>query len=100
MMNQQELNDTFTLIDFPEIEANRYYIRYDGEIFDNKEIKFITSNDIIYLNGVNNNLLYYRKNELLLKVFLGSIYGDDCNFIINTISKDNIENIKDLELYI
>lgn len=93
---------TFTLIETDNIESGRYYIRFDGEIFDDKKMKFLSYDkihDFIYLEDINGNLIHYIRKELMLKVFVSSFYGADNTVKINTIS-GKIYNVKDLELYL
>lgn len=77
-MNSRDLDGTYREIILDNIEREKYYINLAGEVFNNEEIIFMDlfDDDIIKLEDINGNFVYYNKMELVLKTFIPSIYTD------------------------
>lgn len=77
-MNSRDLDGTYREIILDNIEREKYYINLVGEVFNNEEIVFMDlfDDDIIKLEDINGNFVYYNKMELVLKTFIPSIYTD------------------------
>lgn len=76
-MNSRDLDGTYREIVLDNIKREKYYINLAGDIFDNEEILFIDDYEeeyIIKLEDIYGNFVYYNKMELVLRVFVPSIY--------------------------
>lgn len=75
-MDSRDLDGTYKEIILDNIEREKYYINLAGEVFNNEEIVFMDlfDDDIIKLEDIHGNFVYYNKMELVLKTFVPSIY--------------------------
>lgn len=78
-MTSRDLDGTYREIILDNIKREKYYINLAGEVFDNEDILFIDEFEdgyIIKLEDKYGNFVYYNKMELVLRVFVPSIYND------------------------
>lgn len=81
------------------IKENKYILFDDGRVYDIDIDNFIDQNKkgLIGLEDKFNNIAFYIKDDLLLRIFVPSIFGEQNTLQVSMIQNSEINNIRHTE---
>lgn len=90
--------NNFKLINLDNIKKNKYLIDEDGKIFDIEQnifLEYNISKGIIGLEDNLGNLVFYIKDELLMRVFVPCLFEGQTTMQVSMINHSDIETIRE-----